>query len=118
MACTAIRIEQIAHGLTQILEIDGLRHITIETRFDAFFEDVRHHIRGQRDDRHARVRVSCFPGADFAACLVAIFAGHVKVALYPLAPYESRSMGEIWLACRVELSTVGRKVKEPTRIKE
>ena len=78
----ARRIQQPTHRLAQILKVNRLGDVVVEAGLQALVEDVGHDVGGEGDDGHARVGVGGFPGADLAAGLVAVFAGHVEVALW------------------------------------
>lgn len=74
-------IEEVDHDVFELLELDRFRDIRVETDFGALGIDVAEDVGRESDDGEGRVRIRPFPFADFATGLIAVFIGHVKVAL-------------------------------------
>ena len=74
-------IEQIDHDALELLELDRLRDVGIEADVGALGVYVAEHVGRQRDHGDGPVRVGALPYADLATGLVAVFVGHVEVAL-------------------------------------
>jgi hypothetical protein len=72
--------ERHEHG-TQLLEVDRLGKVAVETRFHAFLVDVAKDVCGKCDDGLVGLLGAFLPAAELFARLVAVFVGHVEVAL-------------------------------------
>jgi hypothetical protein len=67
---------------TQLLKIHRLSYIRIKPGFDAFSIDIAENIGGKGDYWEVFILVFALPFAYVLAGLVAIFVGHVEVALF------------------------------------
>ena len=76
-----VGIEEVDHDGFELLELDGLGDVRVEADFGALGVDVAEDVGRQSDHGSRWIRVLPFPFADFAAGLVAVFVGHVKIAL-------------------------------------
>ena len=65
----------------ELFEVDGLGKVTVETGVDALLVDVAEDVGRKCDDRLVRLLAALLPAADLFAGLVAVFVGHVEVAL-------------------------------------
>jgi hypothetical protein len=72
--------ERHEHG-TELLEVDRLGEVAVETRFHAFLVDVAEDVCRERDDGLVGLLGAFLPAAEFFARLVAVFVRHVEVAL-------------------------------------
>lgn len=68
------------HG-AELLKIDRLGEVAVETRIDTFLVDVAEDVGRKGDDGLMGLLDAFLPAADFFACLVAVFVRHVEVAL-------------------------------------
>jgi hypothetical protein len=68
------------HG-AKLLEIDRLGKVAVETGLDAFLVDVAKDVGREGNDGLVLLLGALFPAAEFFTCLVAVFVGHVEVAL-------------------------------------
>lgn len=73
--------ERHEHG-AELLEIDRLGDVAVETRVDALLVDIAEDVGGERDYRLVLLAGALLPAPDFLAGLVAVFVGHVQVALW------------------------------------
>lgn len=65
----------------QLFEIHRLGEVAVEAGVDALLVDVAEDVGGERDDGLVRLLGALFPSAQLFARLVAVFVGHVKIAL-------------------------------------
>ena len=76
-----IRIQKGSQHSAEDLEVDRLGNIGVKPRFSTLRVHVAQDVRRQGDDGQVRVLVFSLPAADFLTGLVAVFIGHVEVAL-------------------------------------
>jgi hypothetical protein len=74
-------IQKLIHLHTQLLKINRLSNVTIKPRLHALGIHISKNVGTERDDGEVLVFVLAFPAADVLASLVAVFVGHVEVAL-------------------------------------
>lgn len=65
----------------ELLEIDGLGEVTVEAGVDALLVDVAEDVCREGDDGLVGLLGAFFPPAQLLAGLVAVFVGHVEIAL-------------------------------------
>lgn len=75
------RIQKLGHDERKLLEFYRLRNIRVEAGVDALCVDVPEDICRKCNDGVSSVSVFLFPSTDLLAGLVAVFVGHVQVAL-------------------------------------
>lgn len=76
------RVEELDHDEAELLEVDGLGDVAVEAGLDALRVDVAENVGGEGDYGHVWVAVRALPPPDLLARLVAVFVGHVQVALW------------------------------------
>jgi len=72
--------ERHEHG-AELFEIDGLSEVAIEACVDALLVDVAEDVGGEGDDGLVGLLGTLLPPAQLLARLIAVFIGHVEVAL-------------------------------------
>lgn len=72
--------ERHEHG-AELFEVDGLGEVAVEAGVDALLVDVAEDVGGERDDGLVGLLGFLFPAAQLFAGLVAVFVGHVEIAL-------------------------------------
>ena len=72
--------ERHEHG-AELFEVDGLGEVAVEAGVDALLVDVAEDVGGERNDRLVGLLGAFFPSAQLFARLVAVFVGHVEIAL-------------------------------------
>jgi len=75
------RIQELGHDQGELFEVDRLGNIRVEARFYALGVDIAKHVGRESNDGDPLVSVLLLPAADLFAGLVAVFVGHVKIAL-------------------------------------
>lgn len=75
------RIQERQHYGTELLEVDWLGHVAVESCVYALGVNISHDVGGQGHDREIRLFVLLLPLTDLPASLVAVLVRHVKIAL-------------------------------------
>jgi len=75
------RVHERHEHCAELFEIDGLGEVAVEAGVDALLVDVAEDVGGERDDGLVRLLGAFFPSAQLFARLVAVFVGHVEIAL-------------------------------------
>lgn len=85
-------LEELRHGSAEVDKVDRLGNIITEAGGDALLLNVGHDVGGEGNDGHLGQIRRLLPLTDFAAGLVAILAGHVKIALGRISQYSYSSL--------------------------
>jgi len=75
------RIHERHEHSAELFEIDWFGEVAVETGVDTLLVNVTKHVGRKRDDGLVGLLGAFFPPAQFLACLVAVFVGHVEIAL-------------------------------------
>ena len=79
--CRIVSVEEPHHFRAKVLEVDRFGDITIKACGYALFDNLRHNICGERNDRHKRILVGSLPCADITAGLIAVLSWHMEITL-------------------------------------
>lgn len=74
-------VEEFHHRFPQFVVLDWLRNVVVEACLRSILDLFFHGICGQGHDRDLWIMVLLLPGANFAACVVAVLHGHLDIAL-------------------------------------
>jgi len=75
------RIQKLRQDQAQLLKLHRLGDVRVKARLDALGVYVTEDVSRERDDGEVRVFFFALPAADLLAGFVAVFVGHVEVAL-------------------------------------
>ena len=79
--CRILSVQEPRHLGAEVLEVDGFCDITVKAGGYALFDNLRHDIGRERNNRHKWVFVGSFPCANITTGLIAVFSWHVKITL-------------------------------------
>jgi hypothetical protein len=79
--CRVFSVQEPRYLRAEVLEVDRFCDITVKAGGYALFNNLRHDICRERNDRHKGVLVGSLPCANITAGLIAVLSWHVKITL-------------------------------------